>query len=111
MKYLKALTKLGLSDHKLMIEEGRRKRPIIPREERICKTCNKIEDEIHFLINCDKDDRTDKFKIIINEVPCFEDMPDSKTKFIYLMSQENKNLTNLIAQCIHTWFEIRESNE
>ena len=110
-KYLKALTKLRLSDHKLMIEEGRRKRPI--REERICKTCNKIEDEIHFLIDCDKykDDRMDKFKIIINEVPCFEDMPDSKTKFIYLMSQENKKLTNLIAQCIHDWFKIRESNE
>ena len=53
----------------------------------------------------------DKFKIIINEVPCFEDMPDSKTKFIYLMSQENKKLTNLIAQCIHDWFKIRESNE
>ena len=45
-----------------MIEEGRRKRPIIPREERICKTCNKIEDEIHFLVDCDKykDDRMDK---------------------------------------------------
>ena len=80
IKYLKALTKLRLSDHKLMIEEGRRKRP---REERKCKTCNKIEDEIHFLLDCDKykDDRMDKFNIIINEVPCFEDMPDSKTKF------------------------------
>ena len=74
---------------------------------------NKIEDEIHFLIDCDKykDDRMDKFKININEVPCFEDMSDSKTKFIYLMSQENNNLTNLIAQCIHDWFKIRESNE
>ena len=92
IKYLNALTKLRLSDHKLMIEEGRRKRPIIPREGRICKTCNKIEDEIRFLIDCDKykDDGMDKFKIIINEVPCFEDMPDSKTKFIYLMSHENK---------------------
>ena len=96
-----------------MIEEGRRKRPIIPREERICKTCNKIEDGTHFLIDCDKykDDRMDKFKIITNEVPCFEDMPDSETKLIYLMSQENKKLTNLIAQCIHDWFKIRESNE
>ena len=33
-----------------MIEEGRRKRPIMPREERICKTCYKIEDGIHFLM-------------------------------------------------------------
>ena len=103
IKYLKALTKLRLSDHKLMIEEGRRKRPIIPREERICKTCNKIEDEIHFLIDCDKykDDRMDKFKIIINEVPCFEDMPDSKTKFIYLMSQKNKKTNELSCSVLH----------
>ena len=49
MKYLKALTKLRLSDHKLMIEEGRRKRPIIPREERICKTWIKLKTKFIFL--------------------------------------------------------------
>ena len=50
---LKTFIKFRVSDHKLFIEEGRRKRPIIPRNERICKTCNKIEDESHFLIDCD----------------------------------------------------------
>ena len=31
---------------------GRRMRPKIPRNERLCNTCNTIEDEIHFLIEC-----------------------------------------------------------
>ena len=47
IKHLKFLTKPRLSGHKLMIEEGRRMRSEIPRNERICNTCNTIEDEIH----------------------------------------------------------------
>ena len=93
-----------------MIEEGRRKRPIIPRNERLCKTCNKLEDEIHFLIDCDryKYDRIEMFKEIINEFPNFGDIIDSKSKFIFLMSQENKSITILIASCIYNWLLIRE---
>ena len=49
-----------------MIKEGRRMRPKLPRNERICNTCNTIEDEIHFLIECEKYkyDRIEKFKVI-----------------------------------------------
>ena len=44
-------TKFRLSDHSLMIEEGRRKRPKIPRDERIGPICSgEIENYIHFLI-------------------------------------------------------------
>ena len=32
-----------------MMEKGRRKRPMLQRNERLCDTCDKIEDEIHFL--------------------------------------------------------------
>ena len=38
IKHLKSFVKLRLSDHNLMIEEGRRKRPMIPRNERLCDT-------------------------------------------------------------------------
>ena len=45
--------KFRLSDHDLMIEEGRRKRPEVPRGERICLLCaEEVEDEIHFLMKC-----------------------------------------------------------
>ena len=91
-----------------MIEEGRRKRPMIPRNERLCDTCNKLEDEIHFLIECDnyKCERFEKFKAITEEIPTFEQMTDSKAKFIFLMTQENEKLLNLIASCTHDWFKL-----
>ena len=48
-----AMAKLRISDHKLMIEVGRHRRPVIAREERLCYMCkDKVEDEIHFLTEC-----------------------------------------------------------
>ena len=110
-KHLNSLTKFRLSDHKLLIEEGRRNRPILPRNERLCKKCDKIEDENHFLIKCDlyKNDRKEMFRLIIQEYPSFAEINDSKTKFIFLMSQENRKVTNAIAFYIHKWFSIREN--
>ena len=50
-------TKFILSDHKLAIEEGRRKRPFVPREPGMCPLCSlEVENEIHFLIYCNKYD-------------------------------------------------------
>ena len=48
----KALVKLRISSHKLLIETGRYDN--IPRNERACNVCNRktIEDEIHFLLDC-----------------------------------------------------------
>ena len=49
----KALTKFRISNHKLHIETGRYKRPITPRQERICELCGDgVEDESHFLLTC-----------------------------------------------------------
>ena len=52
-----SLSKIILSDHKLMIEQGRNTKPKTPRQERICVLCgdgtnSKIEDEVHFLFDC-----------------------------------------------------------
>ena len=52
IRYIKTLTTFRLSDGKLMIEERRKCRTIINRSERLCLYCNKLEDEIHFLIDC-----------------------------------------------------------
>ena len=49
----KIITKFRCSDHVLEIEKGRHKNKKV--EERVCKACNaSIEDEIHFLNNCNK---------------------------------------------------------
>ena len=47
------MTKLRTSPHRLGIEVGRWARPNrIPVDERKCITCNKLEVEFHFLLEC-----------------------------------------------------------
>ena len=47
------MTKFRVSDHRLMVEEGRWKN--IPRPDRKCYMCHEqVEDEVHFLTNCHK---------------------------------------------------------
>ena len=111
-KHLNTLNKFRLSDHKLMIEEGRKIRPRIPRNDRLCKFCNTLEDEIHFLIDCIKykNERELMFNTINTIFPSFQLITDSKIKFIFLMSQENEYITKIIASNIHNWFKIRENS-
>ena len=52
-----SLSKIRLSDHKLIIEQGRKTKPKTLRQERICVLCDagtnsKIENKIHFLFEC-----------------------------------------------------------
>ena len=48
------MTKLGLSNHNLLIEMEWYCSPKIPREERLCSVCsdNKLEDKKPFLLDC-----------------------------------------------------------
>lgn len=46
------ITKFRISAHKLSIERGRYARPKIPRNKRVCKFCNEIENEMHFILFC-----------------------------------------------------------
>ena len=94
-----SLTKLRVSDHKLMIEEGRRKTPKIPRENRTCKMClGMIEDEPHFLTNCVLyGSRIKLFQNFEVLYPNFHTL-DNDQKFIYLMSQENSDITTALAK-------------
>ena len=46
-----SMTKFRLSNHKLMIEKGRHHG--LEKEERICPFCTSVEDEIHFLTECE----------------------------------------------------------
>ena len=47
-----ALIRLICSSHRLGIETGRWQRPQIPRENRKCSACHKLDDEYHFLLEC-----------------------------------------------------------
>ena len=47
-------TKFRTSNHKLAIETLRYKRPVVPRDQRLCEFCNQneIEDEYHTIFSC-----------------------------------------------------------
>ena len=46
------ITRWRLSCHKLRVETGRYTIPITPRNERFCKVCPVVEDELHALFHC-----------------------------------------------------------
>ena len=46
------ITRWRLSNHRLMVEMGRRHTPKMPRELRICSRCQVLEDEKHALFDC-----------------------------------------------------------
>ena len=101
------LTKYRLSDHVLMIETGRHRTPVIPRASRFCPHClNKVEDEQHFLTDCVAYDRSALMARFSEHCPQFERL-DSENKFIYLMSQEDEELTKFLALSLHEWMMQR----
>ena len=81
----RGFTKIRIRGHNLEIEKGRYCK--IPRIPRLCKTCNKIEDEEHFILECTINSklRTDLFAILANENPNFMQF-SSEQKLIYLLN-------------------------
>ena len=108
-KLRRTLLKFRLSDHKLMIEEGRHFRPKVPRENRWCKYCKtEVEDEQHMLIDCKLyGNRPTWFNKISKKCPIFTTM-SSHQKFIFLMTQEDNQLVKETAEKIADWTELRD---
>ena len=108
-KLRRTLLKFRLSDHKLMVEVGRHYRPKIPRENRYCKFCStQVEDEIHMLLDCQLYGNRDRWLSEIGEkFPNFNTL-DRHQKFTFLMTQEDQQITQQIAEKITQWFELRE---
>ena len=53
LKYSQAFSKLRISSHRLEIEAGGWARPNrIPIDQRLCSTCENLEDEYHFVLEC-----------------------------------------------------------
>ena len=50
--YRTVITRWRLSNHKMAIETGRYERPMIERDQRVCRTCLVREDEEHALFSC-----------------------------------------------------------
>jgi hypothetical protein len=80
----------------LEIEKGRHQN--IPLNEQICKLCKlEIEDEIHFLLQCPilNSFRTEAMQQISDICKHFATL-DNKSKFIWLLSNENIIIINIV---------------
>ena len=99
-----AVTKLRLSNHKLMIETGRYNKT--PINLRYCPFClESIETEIHFLVECPtyKNTRDEIVHEIINKTPAFIYYTNVQ-KILSLLSDENILLTS---KMVENCFELR----
>ena len=92
-----------LSSHNLMIEIGRHSN--IDANNRICKKCDsgEVEDEKHALMICAKhnEQRNSAFKDIgaLNKKNAFL---DKESKFIWLLSNEDKQVIMILAKLINS---------
>ena len=102
------LAKLRLSAHNLYIEKGRHLK--IPKDERYCNICNsgKVEDENHFLWQCQKYDSerkyfTEKMSMHVKKLHIFDDM----SKSVFLLNSDSCNILKQVSKYISSLFEIR----
>ena len=101
-KYLTAFARFRAGSHTLEIERGRYTNPRTPIEERLCASCNTIEDEKHFLIKCKmySNERDSFYRKIYELYPLFSNMCDDE-KFIYLMKNTNAQILSWTGKFIH----------
>lgn len=87
-----AIARLRTSTHNLEIETGRYVRPRVPTEQRLCKICkcNKVEDEIHFILHCPEYNK--ERQKLIQLTPNLTILDDDKSKFIHLLTHQNNDI-------------------
>ncbi len=97
-KHRQALAKFRCSSHHLAVETGRHRKPKLPVEERLCSDCNVLEDEIHHLINCSKNEthRKTLFNIACSKIDNFNSL-DSTSKFQELLMCKDLKVQKEIA--------------
>ena len=108
-KSRQSLTKLRISAHTLEIERGRYKRPIIPRENRLCNVCNIVDNEVHFLLHCKihVEIRKNLISEVIDSCKHFVHLSDID-KVSFLLNSEGEVLVKCANFC-KAAFEQREN--
>ena len=96
---------MRISAHDLEIERGRWTNPITPVENRLCPYCNLVEDEIHFLFQCElyTNDRVAFFNKVNQYTPGFLDL-EQPDKFLFLFTNENSNILTWLGKFIYDSF-------
>ena len=105
-----AITKLGLSNHKLATETGRYVKPYQPPDQRICPLCKTgLEDEEHFLMNCIayRDPGRELFNMLKKETNFFLDSMNPSSAFARLIiMKQGENTQKIVAK--YEWDRFRK---
>ena len=96
-KYRIPISKIRASSHDLAIKRGRHTWPKINPDQRLCIYCLEVENEEHFVTNCQMNIHEHKkfFTKISFQFPAFAEL-DNHKKIIYLMSCKDSQIL--------TWF-------
>ena len=97
-------TKLRCSNHSLLIEQDRYSK--LEVAERLCKKCNKVEDEIHFLIECKLYDSVRKKFFSDNNIISIDG--NTRDTFMYCLNNKDKNFILNVAKFTTACFELRK---
>ena len=109
IKHKKAISRLRLSNHPLIIEKGRHFK--IDKHERKCYFCeDKIENEEHFLVNCPRYSPQRKIleDLCIELCTKYEDLTVEQ-KFIFLMTNENEANIKVLGKFIVNSLAVRKN--
>ena len=105
-----AVARFRTSCHSLAIETGRYTRPLLPPEKRVCQTCEVMEDEKHFLLNCSSTQSLPEYKHFLStcerEIQGFTRL-SADAQFKTVMSCPNYNVIFSLAKLIHVAFKNR----
>jgi len=100
----KMFTRLRISAHDLKIESGRYQQPKILVEERLCGSCNAIDDEFHFVMKCTNHVLFSRVRTkFLNDVSLLKHdfvCQTDQEKFIQIMSAEDENMCKLTEKYI-----------
>ena len=104
-KYRRAIARLRVSSHDLMIEKGRHHTIKLDIEKRLCSFCGKIEDEIHFLVLCPlySNERSEFYRNINLDKYAINNM-NPYTIFCLLMNLKLKDHLEKLGEFIHSAF-------
>ena len=102
----RSISKLRCGNHDLMIETGRYKKQ--PVEERLCSKCSCVEDEVHFLTECELSSITREK--LVKDIRLID--PNFTTDhrlqmFFSLMTTDNCFTAKRLAKFLNAIFEIR----
>ena len=102
-EYRQFLSKLRISAHELEIERGRYVG--LPREQRLCKNCGVLEDELHFLDVCPAYDglRERLFSGLNNSHDRHLNSPIDKVSYLFAIPEVQGQL----AKHVHDCFNLR----